>query len=344
MQIIFESPKFHEIPDFAETTNVQRKILLECINEVIKRFKNKGIFPKDKNYADLYADLNLLSEFIKNFKVNMKVAEDMLVDLNGNKISDEKTILKCGINLEQLCRIMVFTAFRRLVNNQDKEQIKLMQAIAPYIAFDWQIPLLGAYLNNLNSTLVETLGESILDLKNENNMIYLKEKNARDIKRVKDIVGDKFAELINNNPNAVKTISACGQHTYALLQEFLSSRLWELFEKGENTVHIIAHQDKEILKFLGEDLASISPEVFSCVDRFNPTRKMMIFEELKKEYKENFRLLLSDEEFIKTEFKKMTDYLLESKDTDDFVQIIRVKLAALKDIFDKNILKLGGKI
>jgi hypothetical protein len=313
-----------------ELDDVPRKMLVDGIKAVLTRLQDEGLLPHKKSYRDVLGEPKTLYEFIETFRRNKHIASDLLVDLKGNIVSEDDKELRCGVTLEQVCQMLVFTCARRVMPGKVNES-KLV-ALSGYLAYSWQLPLLQAYDLLFSTEQIDVLGEDLLDLRSKEKLEVVASFRVDDISRAKFMTGDRFVEMISENPAAVGGVVSCNEEDYKFLEEILGDRIWQFFARDPYYVKMILSLDKRLSQAFGPALAGLVEDAFHRIRRMPVEKSVILIQSFTGKYGKYADALLSSPEFLNSLFKNMVEYLyLLEGDEELFRETVRIKLNALHE-------------
>ncbi len=297
-------------------------------------------------------------------KENLEFGKDLFVDANDKPVFDLATPLVCGASLSQLERMLVLTHASLVFVKPEVEVIKpatkkkrgifaffdgksdtedepataadhegqrKLDEFRPYIAFAWQLPLVNVYNEHMVRAHARFLEFDLFSLDTPAKVEQIGKINPTDIRKVQKLAGEKFEEIIANDPDSVKGMSMIkSKAKLELMRKVAYPRSMDLFTRGPDILHEVMTMDENRVWALGPSVADITFPALEVLKQLKiPTLKLFM-EVFRETYGPNAPKLLREDHFVQKFLRQVVS---------DFVQ-----LEAEDDLDDKRKAALGDII
>ncbi len=255
------------VPDLISPDADTVKRINDGLAQILARLHEKGLIPAGITGGALVANPGQMYAIMKLVREHPEVGAGILVDQAGNQVSDDRTSLVCGFTLAQLERYLVMACARKAYADFGGEtKGEIPEKLKPYLAFRWQLPLLGTFVEKMNSYQFAELGDAILLLRSPGRVGRLAGAMAEDIRKVRKMVGGRFDEMMMENPVAIRGISHCDEKIYEMFVKISGDRLWSFFGGDQQLVVELIGADKKRLFSLGPHFPDLCVETFRALE------------------------------------------------------------------------------
>jgi len=290
------------VPELINPDAEVQKRINDGLAQVITRLQEKGLIPGSVNSAALFAKPAQMYGFLNIFKENRDAGAGILVDQAGNPVTDDSTPLVCGFTMPQLERFLVMTCARKAYAAFGGEtKGKIPDGLRPYLGFAWQLPLLETFVGKMNRYQFSELGSDVLYLRSPSRTRKLAGAMAEDIRKVRKLVGDRFDEMMMENPVAIRGISHCDEKIFELFVKISGDRLWSFFGGDQQLVVELIGADKKRLLSLGPHFPDLCVETFRALEQIPTPMLAPFMRSFASVFGSPGRALLGDKQFA-TEF------------------------------------------
>jgi hypothetical protein len=356
-------PDPEAIPNTVPLSPEKRKIVLAGTKFLIARLKKAGKMDDSLKYKDIIRDDKELYNFIRLVKENLDIGKDLFVDGAGKPVTDLETPLVCGASLSQLERMLVLThASLVFVNPEDgvkkpttakkrgifaifggksdtgdkrattddHEGQRKLDEFRPYLAFAWQLPLVSGYNEHMVRAHARVLEFDLFSLDTPAKVELIGKINPTDIRNVQNLAGEKFEEIIANDPGSVKGMSLIkSKAKLELMRKVAESRSMDLFTRGPDIIHEIMSMDENRVWALGPSVADITFPALDILKQLKiPTLKLFM-EVFRETYGDNAPRLLREDQFVQKFLRQVVSDFVQLEAEDDLDDS---RKAALGDI------------
>lgn len=350
------------VPQSVELDPQAKKRLLAGIKSVLIRLQEKGKLKAGIDYTDMLGRPQVLQAFIDAFKANRAVAADLLVDAAGKPVSRDDLPLSCGISLEQVGQMLVYTCAKRIFVDSDPDtkppaptgklgslfrrkaagpmvksdgERKLAE-LKPYLAFDWQLPLLKYYYFFLDRHQLMELGRDILLLRDPVQLEMVAAFEAPKLKAARRLAQDAFPDVMLGWPGAIEGLARADDMHFALFQEICGPRVWEFYARDIDYVDDVTGIDKTVLRAIGPLLASASFESVDAFSRLPGDRIGQMIEGFRTIFRGNLDDILSDPGFGRQTLLPLVQRFTGLDwDANQFIHVVELKCTAMRPMLEQ---------
>ena len=309
-----KAPSRPTIPELITPDAETIKRINDGLVQVLKRLQDKGLIPAALTAAALIANPSQMYGFIKIFKDNRDIGSGILVDQAGNLVTDNQALLVCGFTVAQLERYLVMACARKAYSDFGGEtKGKIPDGLKPYLAFSWQLPLLGTFVEKMNRYQFVELGDGILFLRSPARVKELAGAMAEDIRKVRKLVGDRYDEMMRENPVAIRGIAQCDEQIFNLFVKVSGDRLWSFFGGDQQLVAELTGADKKRLLSLGPHFPDLCVETFRVLEQIPTPMLAPFMRSFASVFGAPGRALLGDEQFAREFLAGVVDDFRELK-------------------------------
>ncbi len=289
-----------------------KKAVIDGLKKVIETFKAKGVLGAGVTYQDVIHDPEVLFNFIQVFRANRQLVDGIVLGRDKKPVRDEVTPLVCGgVTLQQVQQLLVKTCAKyyfekargqeetvvetvtttRFFFFKKTEQVerkvgptaddRKSREILRYLAFDWQLPLLEAFKDDLIYQQVFEIGDDMVALNSVEGIRIIGQLDPTLIKKAKNVAGPDFGEVLMEQPQAVAGIAAWSRDLYTFYRGILGARAFEFFAREKHFFNVAASLDKPLARTYGDVLVYIDPENLQEMQRLNIDKSGVLIEALK---------------------------------------------------------------
>ncbi len=268
------------------------------IVEVLKRMQARNLLPAVAKGGDLVTKPPLMHAFITRFKSNRDVGEGILINQNGQLAHDDQAELVCGFTPAQLERFLVITCAKRAYAAFGGEtRGKIPAELNPYLAFSWQLGLLDVFVNKMHPSQFKELGDGMLLLRDRSHVEKLAPTPAADIRKVRAMVGERYHEMMAENPVAIRGVAICDEKAFQLFEKVIGERLWSFFGRDQQLVAELRGVDKKRLLSLGPHAPDLCVATFHVLEDVPTLILAPFMRSFAKVFGSPGRALLGDQQF-----------------------------------------------
>ncbi len=358
-----KKPDPETIPNTVPLSPEKRKIVLAGTKFLIARLKKAGKMDAELKYKDIIRNDMKIHKFIRLVRENLEIGKDLFVDADGKSVADLDTPLVCGASLSQLERMLVLThaslvfvkpevevkkpaapkkkgifaifggksdANDEPATTADHEGQRKLDEFRPYIAFAWQLPLVSGYNEHMVRAHAKVLEFDLFSLDTPAKVELIGKINPTDIRKVQKLAGEKFEEIIANDPGSVKGMSLIkSKAKLELMRKVAGDRSMDLFTRGPDILHEIMSMDENRVWALGPSVADITFPALEVLKQLKiPTLKLFM-EVFRQTYGDNAPKLLREDQFVQKFLRQVVSDFVQLEAEDDLDDS---RKAALGDI------------
>ncbi|MEO5335657.1 MAG: hypothetical protein H7841_02005 [Magnetospirillum sp. WYHS-4] len=300
------------VPPHVDVDARTRETLIGAVKLVLGRMKQAGLLDNSIEYPHLLGDARRMADFIRLFKNNRRLAQDLALDIKGRAVEADDERLVCGVTLAQVERMLVFTCAKRVFQDGGKETIP--PGIESYIAFAWQLPLLEAYKVLLSPAHIKILDANLLLLRDIRSIRAVAVGDPSRLRQAMDVAGPRFAEAIAANPDCLAGLGRVEKAVFDRLARYAGPRIWDTLAHEAQVVAELAGRPPERLKALGPSMGDICLAALLLLDD--------VPSHLFEPFMESFRAilgpeggaLLGDEAFVREILREVVERFRSLKD------------------------------
>jgi hypothetical protein len=354
-------PLYPEIPPPVELDPQAKKRLLAGIKTVMTRLQAQGVLKAGVDYADMLGKPQSLLSFIEGFRGNRALAADLLVDAAGRPASGDTAVLSCGLSLAQICQMLVYTCAKRIFVDADAEtkppqpakkltelfrrktppsrdksegERKLAE-LKPYLAFDWQLPLLKYYYFFFDRHQITELGREILLLRDQLQLEMVAAFEMPKLKAARRLAQDQFPEVLINHPGAIEGLARAPDMHFALFHDMCGPRVWAFYARDLDYIDDVTEVDRAVLRAIGPLLADTSFEVVDALSRLQADRIEQMLVGFRTVFRADLPDILSDPGFGRQTLLPLVQRFLGLDwDANQFIRVVELKCTAMKPLLD----------
>jgi len=266
-----------DIPDLITPDAEVLKRINTGLGQILRRMHERKLLSTSVTGATVVTNPPHLYTFINAFKANRDVGKDILVDQAGNPVSDDLALLACGFSIAQLERFLVIACARKAYAEFGGEtKGKLPAELKPFLVFGWQLPMLSIYVEQMNRYQFGELGHGILYIKSPAQLKALAGASAKDIRKVRDLIGDRYDEMMQKNPVAIRGLANCDERSFEFFVKISGDRLWAFFGGNQQLVVELLAEEKKRLLSLGPHFPDLCVKTYRALEEI-PTPMLAPF-------------------------------------------------------------------
>ncbi len=329
-----------QLPPPIDITNETKRGVIDGLKKVIDVFQTNGVLEKEIGYQDVIHDPEILYNFIQTYKANSKLVSQIVVARNGGPVANPDTLLICNLSLAQIQQLLIKTCARYFLERDTREEEatvtetvtkkrflffktteqverktgggfdeRKVREISRYMAFDWQLPLLGAYAE-LNSVQLFELGQDIVALQSAEAIHEFAKFDQPTIKKAKTTAGQDFSNILMVRPGAVGGIATWSKDMYGFYRQALGDNAFEFFCRDKAFYMVCASLEKPMARIYGDVLCYIAAENLEEMQRLNIDKADVLITAMKFAFGDKIRAVLSRPAFAKDILRKLVESLL----------------------------------
>lgn len=339
------------LPPPVDISNDTKKGVIDGLKSVILVFQEKGLLAKTVTYQSVIHEADVLYDFIQLFKANRALVSHLVVGADGAPVTADNAPLSCGVTLEQIQQLLVKTCARKFFEQERTEETvtetvtrkkflffktteqvervntvmvdeRKVRQLLNFMAFDWQLPLLVAYRDDLNVQQLMELDTDFLNLNSVEGIAALGKLEPAAIKKARATTGADFAMLLQNRPSAIVGVAAWNKDWYSLFRNVLGDKCWEFFSREPAYFNVVAALDKPLCRVYGDVLVYASAENLEEMQRLNIDKAGVLIEAMKASLGERgTAACMAVPSFSKDILRKLVESLLHMNQEKDQMRV-----------------------
>ncbi len=324
-----------------------KKAVIDGLKKVIERLQEKGALDKNVVYQDVIHDPEVLFKFIQTYRANREMVDDIVIGADKKPVRDERVPLVCGVTLEQVQQLLVKTCAKFFFEKERGEEETVVETVTTkrflfftkteqverkagptaddrknreilrYLAFDWQLPLLGALKDELIYQQVAELGDDMVCLRSVDAVKTIGELDPVVIRKAKQVAGQDFSNVVHDRPRAIPGIAAWSRDMYVFYRSILGTRAFDFFSREKHFFNVVAELDKPMARVYGDVLVYIAAENLQEMQRLNIDKAGVLIEGLKASLGDAIQPVLSQPNFSKDVLRKLVESLVHMSQEKD---------------------------
>jgi hypothetical protein len=329
-----------QLPPPIDITTETKRGVIEGLKKVIEVFQANNVLDQAIGYRDVIHSPEILYNFIQTYKANAQLVGEIVVGKKGEPVNDPDAPLSCGINLAQVQQLLVKTCVRYFLEQDTREEEttvtetvtktrflffktteqverktgggfdeRKVRELSRYMAFDWQLPLVGAYAELHSAQLME-LGENIVLLQSVEAIRDFAKFDHQVIKKAKATAGDDFTSILSTRPAAIGGIATWSKDMYGFYRQALGDHAFEFFCRDKAFYMVCAALEKPMARIYGDVLSYIAAENLEEMQRLNIDKADVLIAAMKLAFGNNIRAILSRPAFAKDVLRKLVESLM----------------------------------
>ncbi|HIJ38124.1 MAG TPA: hypothetical protein HPP80_04430 [Rhodospirillaceae bacterium] len=328
------------LPPPIEIATETKRGVIDGLKKVIEAFQAKGIVDASVTYQNVIHDPEVLYSFIQSYRANSAEVADLVVNKEGEPVTDFEAPLVCGVSLEQVQQLLVKTCARFFFEQDTKEEVgtvtktvtktrffifkkteqvekktgggfdeRKVRELSRFMAFDWQLPLLTAY-GQLNSAQLLELGEDIINLQTAESIQEFGQFDQATIRKVKGVVGNDFGLILSIRPAAIGGINTWSKDMYEYYRRVLGDRAFEFFARDKTFFMVCASLDKPLIKIYGDVLCTIHAANLEEMQRLNIDKADVLINGMRSAFGDRLPAILAKPAFARDILRKLVESLI----------------------------------
>ncbi len=328
-----------ELPPPLEIPAETKRAVIDGMKQVLAALQAKGLFDAEITHSQILHDPELLYGFIQTYRKNEQIGTGIVVDKTGRQVTEIDKPLVCGVTLGQIQQLMVKTCARYFLEQDasDSEEIvtktvtkktmlfftktekvqrkiggvdpRVLREALRFIAFDWQMPLLGAYTELSLAQLLQ-LGENILALRTPESVREIARFDAAALKRARDVAQEDFVAMLEKRPAAITGLLHWPRDQYVFYRDLLGDKAYDFFARDNRYFMLVAALDRATARIYGDILAYMSTESLEELQRLNIDKVDVLVNAMRAAFGPKLPELLSRPGFTKEFLRKLVEGLL----------------------------------
>lgn len=331
-----------QLPPPVDISNETKRGIIDGLKKLIEVFQANGVLDKDIGYQDVIHNPAVLYDFIQTYRQHSDLAGKIVIGKNGKPVASEDAPLVCGVTLAQIQQLLVKTCARYFLEQDTKEEEEVVtetvtktrflffktteqverktgggfderkvKEISRNMAFDWQLPLLPAYVG-LNSAQLMELGEHIIAVNSVEGIEALVGFDQPTIKKAKATAGADFPNILAVRPGAVGGIATWSKDMYNFYRNALGDDAFEFFCRDKAFYMVCAALDKPVARIYGDVLCYIAADNLEEMQRLNIDKADVLISAMKVAFGGKIRDVLSRPAFAKEILRKLVESLVHA--------------------------------
>ena len=324
-------------PQVEVDADVKHAVIV-AIRKAIEVYQSVGLLDKNLTYQQTLGTLKGLKGLFKAYHERPELIDPLTVDKNGKVVRDKKNQLCCGLTLADIEQLLVKTCAKHYFERNQPEEVVIdtvvtkkflflnkiekiaRKATAPgqdrktrellkYIAYEWQIDLIPSYAE-LNIAQLMEIGDDLLALNSMETIRAMTKFEAPVIRKVRESVGNDFATILMERPEAITGITAWNHDMYTFYRGLLGDKAWTFFAREPSFFNVVASLDKPLSRVYGDVLCYISNESLEEMQRLNIDKVDVLITALMGALGDKAYIALGTKGFVQEFLRKMVDNLL----------------------------------
>lgn len=352
---------YPDIPPPVELDPQAKKRLLAGIKTVLTRLQAKGALKAGADYADMLGKPLVLQAFIAAFRANRELAADLLQDAFGQPVLGDDVPLTCGITLAQVCQMLVYTCAKRIFVDSDTEtkppppakkltalfqrktpppmaksegERKLAE-LKPYLAFDWQLPLLKYYYFFFDRYQIAELGRDLLLMREPIQLEMVAAFEPPKLRAARRLARADFPEVLLQFPAAIEGLARAPDMHFALFHDICGPRVWAFYARDLDYIDNITEVDRAVLRSIGPLLADTSFETVDALSRLQADRIDQMLTGFRSVFRNGLAEILGDAGFGRqTLLPLVLRFTGLDWDAHQFIHVVELKCVAMKPMME----------
>lgn len=328
------------LPPPVEIDADTKKAIIDGLKKVLARLQDKGAVDASVAYGSLISHPDLLESFIAAFIANRGACDDIVKGADGKPVRDDNAPLVCKVSLNQIQQLLVRTCSKKVMEHEktvstvtetvvkksflglvkrteevqrestDPIEERKIRELSRYMAFGWQLPLLGAYRAHLSYQQIGEIGEDIIALKSAANIKALSQFDPLTLRKVKQAAGADFADILALRPQAIAGVAVWNRDMYEFYRKLLGDGAWAFFARESDFFNAVAGLDKATAKVLGDLLCHVAAENLQEIQRLNIDKIEVLTVSMKAAFGDRLGQVMAAPAFGKDILRKVVDNLL----------------------------------
>jgi len=338
------------LPPPVDIDNDTKKAVIDGLKRVMAKFQEGGHLPAESTYQELISDPQTLAAFVETFLAHRDLVDDVVRPQKGDApVRDDNLPLACGVSLNQIQQLLVRTCAKKVFEQDaplqtitetvtktsflffkksqevertavDPVEERKLREITRYVAFGWQLALLGAYRRLLNYQQIAELGDTLVALQSEADIAAVAEFDPPTLKKVRQATGADFTDILAHRPKAIGGIATWNKDMYEFYRKLLGEQAWTFFAREKSFFNVVAGLDKATAKVFGNVLCSIAGANLQEFQRLNIDKIEVLVVSLRAAFGDHLPQILGRSSFAKEILRKIVDNLLHlSQDKDKLI-------------------------
>lgn len=335
------------LPPPTEINVETKKAIIDGLKKVIEAFQAKGLLEAGLSYQDIIHDPATLRALIASYRENRELVDSVVVSPDGQPVRDDQTPLICGVTLEQVQQLLVKTCAKFYFDRDRGEEETVVKPVTTtrflffkktemverkagpsaddrkareiirYLAFDWQLPLLPHFKDELIHQQVTELGDDVVALQTPEAIKAIGALEPVVIRKAKQVTGPDFANVLIERPQAIGGIGQWTRDLYVFYRSVLGSKAFDFFSRDKSFFNVVAELDRPLARIYGDVLCYIAAENLQEMQRLNIDKTDVLIEGLKSSFGDRLPQILSIPNFSKDVLRRLVDSLLHMSQEKD---------------------------
>lgn len=333
------------LPPPVELSAETKKAIIDGLKKVIETFQAKGVIDAAWSYQDIIHAPEILQAFIKAYRDNRELVDEVVTSAEGEAVRDEETALVCGVTLGQVQQLLVktcakfyferdredemvtetrttkrflfFTKTEQVERKATTSDDRKFREVLNWLAFDWQLPLVPALKEMLTYQQVAEIGEGLIGLRTPQAIAVMAEYDPALIKKARAATRKDWVAVLAHRPDALPGIGHWSPEMYMFFRATLKGKAWDFFAREKSFFNVVADLDKPTARIYGDVLCYIAPENLAEIQRLNIDKTDVLIQSLKTALGPQAPNVLSLPAFAKDFLRKLVESLLHMQQEKD---------------------------
>ncbi len=359
---LIEAISIHLPPNVTVDKAVKSQIIQGTKDAIALLHENDSL-DKSLNFDQILDEPERLKDFFKVFEDNIDLFAETVVDRSGDPITDEMTLTACGVNLQQVKKLLIATSARRFFTRNDgeivtktqkkkvksmvfftkeikvkkkvrlKEGAKKFDTMRRVIGFDWQLDLLEFYRDELPIPHLLVLNDDVLAIKDIEHWREVISIHHEQFKKVKEAVGPYFRNVLANGAAAIPGILYWRKDLVGSFIKAMGEKAWEFFKRDKAFFDHCTELDNARIGIYGDVLTYIAAENLTEMSRLNLDRLDATITAMKETFGDKLPEILGEPRLSVEMLRPTVDSFihLEAKDNEQFKAASKTAVASLRD-------------
>jgi len=352
------------LPPPVELGPEERKKIIAGVKHALDMLRANKVIPLVVDYSVLLSEPLLMRDFFHLCHQHADYLAPLLRDAQGQPVRSETEALSCGATPAQIQQLLIYTAARRLFTEPDHpppappapaekgglfsrktapppppprvkpDGERKLELLRPYLAFEWQLPLLKYYYFSLQPLQIAELGPDVLLLQSPAVIEWVGGFEAKTLRQIRTLLKDDFSKMLATNPYALRSLCIATPDRYALLSHILGPMIWDFYARDSDHVERVEKLSEEHLRMLGRLPAVVSTDAVLALAELPPERLRLFLHTFREVMGAALLSRFNDPVFSRTMLFPMTQTFGRLMVSDDeFEKLLALKMEAVRAVW-----------
>lgn len=337
--------------------------IIQGTKNALALLKDNDLIDKELSFDAMLDEPSQLKNFFQVFRDNIDLFAETVVDKAGDPVTDELSLTACGVSLQQVQKLLVSTCARRyfirndgqIVTKKTKKKVKTMvfftkevtvtkkvrlkegakkfDAMKRIIGFEWQLDMLEFYRDKIPFAHLLVLNDDVLAIRDENHGTEVISVHHEEFKKVKDVVGVYFRNVLAHGATAIPGILYWRKDLVGSFIKAMGEAAWDFFRREKSFFDHCTELDNARIGIYGDVLTYIHYENLTELNRLNLDRLDGTLQAFKQTFGDELSRIFAEPRLCVEILRPTVDSFihLEAKDNSQFNSACSSAVASLKD-------------